>query len=199
MDNAKRIAQFLFEIGTLRKTARSHRQTLLTNDLSDNIASHSFRVAHIGIQLALIAGADWQKVAIMCIFHDTGEARGGDQNFIHKKYLIEDAESIFNDQLGTLPFSEPLEIVKEYEERKTLEAILAKDADILDQILLLREYAWQGNQEAMRWLKGDSKKRPYAQLEKLKTDWAKDLGRAIYDEMPSSWWTNSYSRDRRTK
>ena len=36
----------------------------------------------------------------------------------------------------------------EYDERESLEAHLAKDADLLDQILLLREYEWVGNNEA---------------------------------------------------
>jgi len=34
-----------------------------------------------------------------------------------------------------------LELSKEYQERKTPEARIAKDADLLDQILILKEYA----------------------------------------------------------
>lgn len=43
-----RLADFLFELGTMRKVLRMHRQTLLTDDMSDNIATHSLRVTMIG-------------------------------------------------------------------------------------------------------------------------------------------------------
>jgi putative hydrolase of HD superfamily len=76
----KKAAEFLFEVGTLRKTIRAHRQTLLTDDSSDNIASHSFRVIWIGWILSKMEKADPYKVLLMCLAHDTGETRSGDQN-----------------------------------------------------------------------------------------------------------------------
>src|SRR5690606_13800057 len=100
------------------------------------------------------AGADPYKVVMMCLFHDLGEARTGDHNWVHKRYVKVFEDEIRRDQLGTLPDQEPNLLMEEYEARETLEAQLAKDADTLDQILLLREYAWQGNQEAERWLSG---------------------------------------------
>ena len=53
-----------------------------------------------------------------------------------------------------------VEVTKEYKERKTKEAKVAKDADLVDQILLLKEYAWRGNSEAEEWLsKSNSRNR----------------------------------------
>ncbi len=46
------IAKFLFELGTLRKVPRMHGQTFLTSDLTDNIATHSFRVPFIAWMIA---------------------------------------------------------------------------------------------------------------------------------------------------
>lgn len=46
--NMKNIVNFLLEIGSLKKIVRSHRQSFLTDDLSDNIASHSHKVSIIG-------------------------------------------------------------------------------------------------------------------------------------------------------
>lgn len=46
-NSEKRIANFLYELGTMRKLMRAHRQVLLTDDMSDSIASHSYRVAMI--------------------------------------------------------------------------------------------------------------------------------------------------------
>lgn len=188
----KLMANFLFEISTLRKTARSHRQTLLTDDLSDNIASHSFQVTAFGIFLAEIEGAKIDRVVCMCTSHDWPETRSQDHNWVHKKYVTVDVDRIIADQflLHQSPYMK--EVIAEYEERKTLESIIAKDADTLGQLLLLKEYEQQGNKEATVWLKGKTNERPYAWVERLKLESAKELGRAIYDINPSDWWKGSY-------
>lgn len=100
----KAIVNFLFELGTLRKTARGHRQILLTDDLSDNTASHSYRVAMIGFFLAKLEKANVEKVLSLCLFHDTGEARSGDQNWVHKLFVTTHEDEIAASQLGSLPF-----------------------------------------------------------------------------------------------
>src|SRR3989344_4984110 len=140
-----RLTHFLYELGTLRKVARSHRQTLLTDDLSDNISSHSYRVSVIGWFLAKLEKADPYKIVMMCLFHDTSETRTGDQNWVHKKYIQSFDAEVAQDQLSKLTgANELLKLVSEYEKKETLEAKLTKDADLLDQILLLKEYSWQG-------------------------------------------------------
>lgn len=193
----QRVARFLYEVGTMRKIIRMHRQVLLTDDLSDNIAAHSFRVAVIGYVLAKMEGVDTAKVTLMCLTHDMGEARSGDHNWIHRRYVTEAADEIAEGQVGTLPFPDFADIDREYRERQSKESLVAKDADVLDQILLLREYVWQGNQEAQRWLSGKNPPRPYAYLDYLKTESGKTLGKAIYDECPSDWWNNLYTNKRR--
>lgn len=196
-EELQKITQFLFEVGTMRKISRMHRQLLLTDDMSDNIATHSFRVAVIGYFLAKMEGVDPLKVVMMCLLHDMGESRTNDHNWVHKKYTTEAEELIRADQFGNLPFDEFLKISDEYAERKSPEAIVAKDADVLDQVLLLREYVWQGNQEASKWLGGKRVEREYAYLDYVKTESAKTLGKALYHEDPSSWWRNLYTNVRR--
>lgn len=195
----KRLSQFLFEIGTMRKVLRMHRQTLLTDDLSDNIASHSYRVTMIGWLLAQMEGADSYKTVMMCLLHDMAEVRSGDQNWVHKKYVKVFEDEIKEEQLGTLPFPELKEILDEYDERKSKEAIIAKDADILDQVLLLREYEWLGNKEAAVWLNGKNSKGRTGQrhLKYLQTKSAQKLGEEIHTEDPSSWWDNIWTSRRR--
>ncbi len=188
----KLLANFLFEISTLRKTARSHRQTLLTDDLSDNIASHSFQVTAFGMFLAEIEGAKIDRVVCMCISHDWPETRSQDHNWVHKKYVTVDVDRIISDQFLLHQSLYMKEVIAEYEERKTLESIIAKDADTLGQLLLLKEYEQQGNKEATNWLEGKTKKRPYAWVDRLKLESSKELGRALYDTTPSDWWTGSY-------
>ena len=183
-----RIAHFLYEIGTMRKLLRMHRQRFLTDDMSDNIASHSYRVAMTGWFLAKEEGADPYKVVMMCLLHDIGEVRSGDHNWIHKQYIKVFEDEIMEDQLDGIPYTDLKEILEEYEKRESKEAIVAKDADTLDQILLLREYEWQGNKEATRWLHSNTKENDaYAQLKYLKLDSAKAIGKAIYNEEPTGW------------
>ena len=186
------LVNFFFEVGTLRKIPRSHSQSLLTGDLSDNIASHSFRVVLIAFFLAKLEKANIEKVLTMAIFHDIPEARSGDQNWIHKRYVKVLEDEIILNQISPLPsYKNLLKIIKEYNERKTKEALVAKDADLLDQILLLKEYAHMGNKEAEIWLKGkDKKARGNAQLALLKTNSAKKLGEAILRTLPGDWWLN---------
>lgn len=192
MTKNTKFADFAFEIGTLRKLARAHRQTLLTDDLSDNIASHSFRVATIGWLLAQKEKADPYKVTTMCLFHDVPETRSGDQNWVHKKYVKVFEDEIIKDQIKDLPGSNELgKIINEYQERKTIEAKIAKDADLIDQILLLKEYDWQGNKEATVWLKG------HQQYDRISTKSAKSLAKEIIKQKPHSWWNNIWTSNRR--
>jgi putative hydrolases of HD superfamily len=195
----QQLTKILYELGTLRKIARSHRQMLLTDDLSDNIASHTYRVTMIGWFLAKMEKADPYKTVMMCLLHDMAEARSGDHNWVHKRYVYIHEEEIEKEQLGTLPYGDLKKLIDEYEERKSKEAIIAKDADLLDQVLLLREYEWQGNKEAGIWLRGKSGDKTNAQLARLKSVSAKKLGAAIYKENPSDWWNNIWTPDNRNK
>ena len=195
----KRIAQFLYEVGTMRKLARVHRQTLHEDDFTDNIATHTYRVAMIGWQLAKLEGADPYKVAVMCLLHDIEEIRSNDHNWVHKRYVKIFDEEILKDQLGTMPDTELFDLAMEYEARESREAIIVKDADILDQVLLLREYEMRGNVEAHEWLWGNEKRemRNKFKLEGLQTDSARKLGEAIYEESPSSWWEELWTNKNR--
>ena len=190
-----KIAQFLFEMGTMRKLPRMHRQTFLTDDMSDNIATHSYRVGLIGWFLAKMEGADPYKVVMMCLSHDMGEVRTGDHNWIHKRYVKIYEDEIREDQLGTLPFGDLKELADEYERRESKEAIVAKDADRLDQILLLREYVWQGNKEAQIWLDGKPgvNKEENQKLNQFQTVSGRKIAEAAIKEDPSSWWNNIWT------
>ena len=183
--------KFLYEIGSLRKIARSHRQSFLTDDTSDNIASHSFRVSVIGYLLAKIEGADAAKVTLMCLLHDIGESRSGDQNWIHKRYVKVFEDEILHDQLdGLTEDNEPFAIASEYAERQSLESKIAKDADRLDQALLVQEYIMAGNQEAKGWY-GDKK------LHEFYLESSKEMYKQIIATAPSAWWRNIWTRERR--
>ncbi len=189
----QRLIASIYEASSLRKIQRSHQQTLLTSDPSDTIASHVSLVAHIGVLLAQLAGVDAGKVAIMCIFHDDTETRTGDQSWVHKKHIESNEEAIRTAQLE-LPGmgSEILDLMKEYDERETLTAKVAKDADTLAQWILLHEYAHAGNKEAQRWIDTDKDKK-----ERLYTEEGRRLFQEIPQQRPSSWWDDLWAATRR--
>lgn len=194
-NNIKDLVSFFYEIGTLRRVLRAHQQTLFFRDESDDISSHSFRTAFIGYFLARELKADVDKVMKMCLLHDIEEARSGDQNWVNKRYLKVFEEEIRKEQLEKLPNSkELLNLSKEYQGRKTLEAKIAKDADLLDEILLLKEYEFQGSKEATRWLK----RKGESQQEKLMfTNLAKEIAKEIKRQKPSNWWKKLWTAKRR--
>lgn len=183
------LVNFLFEVGTLRKIMRAHRQSFLTDDLTDNISSHSFRVAIIGYFLAKKERVDESRVLLMCLFHDMAESRSGDQNWVHKRYVKVYEDEITKDQFEGLD-KNLYEVMREYSERKTKESIVAKDADRLDQFLLVKEYQLLGNQEANKWI-GESAEKEF------KTKSAKKLFREIYSSNPSNWWKKLWVSARR--
>ena len=188
MSDKKTIARFLYEVGTLRKIARAHRQTLLEDDLSDNIASHSYRVAMIGWCLAKMEKVDPYKVTLMGLLHDLAEARSGDHNWVHKKYVKVFEDEIMKDQLQNLPDGGELYVLaQEYEKRESREARIAKDADLVDQILLLNEYAHQGNREAAKWLLG---KKDGAGMFSVS---ARELAKELCTQEPGEWWEDIWT------
>ena len=85
-DRLSRLADFLFEVGMLRRTPRTGYQFLCTG--AENVAEHSFRTAVIGVVLARMAGADVGRTALLGLFHDLHEARTGDFNYVAKIYKI---------------------------------------------------------------------------------------------------------------
>lgn len=190
----KKFINFLFEIGTLRKLPRAHKTSLMSEDATDTIASHWFRVVHIAYILAKLEGVDVKKVILMSLFHDIEEARSWDQNRIHRRYVKVDHEQILHDQLDWLiDDNEPFEIMKEYEKRESIESKVAKDADILDQIFILKEYAQAWHKEAQRWLDHWY----YSNLDRLFTQSAKDLFVQLKESEPQERWANVWTEQRR--
>src|SRR5512133_589962 len=131
----KNLANFLFEVGMLKRTPRTGFQFLGSG--AESVAEHSFRTAIIGYTLAKLDGqADPARVMQLCLFHDLPEARTGDLNYVNKKYVQADEAKAVADLAATLPFGNEIEdLVTEYEEGKTVEAKLARDADQLEMIL----------------------------------------------------------------
>ena len=176
----KNIANFLFEAGMLKRTPRSGFQFLGSG--AESVAEHIFRTTYVGYVLGKMdQSIDVNKLIKMCLFHDLPEARTGDLNYVNKKYVIADEQKAVRDLTKTLPFGrELLDIINEYEEGRTAEALLARDADQLEMILALKEYKDIGNKYAEEWLAFS--------LKRLRTETAKELAKVILETDSSLWW-----------
>ena len=174
------IANFLFEVGMLKRTPRTGLQFLGSGE--ESVAEHVFRVVFIGYSLARMEqDVDELKVLKMCFLHDLPEARIGDLNYVNKKYVTADETKAIRDLAETIPFGGDIEqIIEEFNRAETREAQLANDADQLELILMLKEYKDLGNKYADEWIS-------FA-LKRLRTEKAQALAHAIIDTDSTSWW-----------
>jgi len=176
----KNLANFLFEVGMLKRTPRTGFQFLGSG--AESVAEHSFRTAVIGYTLAqLDEQADSARVMMMCLFHDVPEARTGDLNYVNKKYVQVDEQKAVDDLARTLPFGDQYrELLGEFMARDSREAELAHDADQLEMILALKEYRDLGNRNADEWF-------PFS-MKRLRTETARQLAEEIWTTDSSRWW-----------
>ena len=176
----KRVIEFLFEVGMLKKTPRTGYQFLGSG--KESVADHSFRTAVIGYILATQQpAADRNRVVLMCLFHDFPEARTGDHNYVNKRYVTADEDGALRDQVRELPFGdEVIALATEFNQDATLEANLSRDADQLDLILELKEQLDFGNPGAKDWL-------DFA-IKRLLTENARKMAEEILSTDSTNWW-----------
>jgi putative hydrolase of HD superfamily len=178
-----RVADFFYEIGILQTMKRSGQDFLGSG--SQSVADHSFRVAMMGYTLAKMIGCDADKVLKMCMFHDLEESRTGDLNYLQQAYVRSDDEKALRHAVSGLPIEKDvLDIIGEYAAQETMEAVVAKDADVLELLFFLKEQKDKGNQQADNWIR--------ATTTRLKTDLAIQIFQSAGDIMYYEWW---YSRD----
>jgi len=173
-----KITNFFFELASMRRIKRAHSQII--HEANDNISDHSFRVTIIGMILANMENCDENKVLKMCLFHDVAEIRIGDANFINKQYSNLSEDDARKDQMMDLPIAEEVsKFLEEYEQHESKESIVAKDADLLDQMVLQREYFYKDHENHEIWQNHTEKS--------LKTESAKKLAKEIRSSNPLEW------------
>ena len=179
----ERDIEFLFEIGTLRNTERGWRQHLAMECATD--PEHSFRVAFLALMLARKEGVkDEEKIVKMALVHDLAETRVSDHSYMQKVYVSADEERAARDLFaGTILDDLRTGILNEYEERKSIESKIVKDADNLDIDLELKELEERGSKLPAKWMATRRKIRD----EKLYTRSAKNFWDELQNADPSSW------------
>lgn len=186
----KRDLEFLYEVGSFRFLQRTWKQFL--NPDFQNISEHTLRVLWISLILAKYECIkNYEKLLKMALVHDLSESRAGDVNYLSRQYCkrMEDVaiDDIFK---NTILEDEFIKLWREYEEKKSLEAKIIKDADNLDVDLELCEQEARGHKLKEIWLKN----RQRAVYEKLYTKSAKKFWKEIMNSNPHDWHINARNR-----
>lgn len=176
----KKIANLLFEARMLKMIPRSGYAFLGAG--SETVAEHSFMVtfiAHIMVEMKPDINA--LKLITMCLIHDLPEARIGDLNSVQKQYVTAHENHAMTDAFASFPFGESFsELITEFNEKKSIEARLAHDADQLAFILDLKALKDNGHKTSERWLT--------SVIQRLKTDVGKSIAESILKTDWDEWW-----------
>ena len=178
------IVDFFFELSVLKKLPRSG-SFIAGVSRPDTVGEHIFRAAEIAFVLAELEEGNGERAAFLALIHDNGEARIGDHHRIMNRYFnAGDAEArAFADQCKNLPehiggkFKNAFD---EFEKKKTIEAICAKDADYLELAFQAKEFLEQGYTGKQDWLDNIEKY--------LQTDSAKKIFESMKKKSPNDWW-----------
>jgi putative hydrolases of HD superfamily len=179
----KRNLEFLYEIGSLRHLQRTWVQFLTPNFA--NITEHTFRVMWLALIIA--NGEDvknHEKIMKMALVHDITESRAADVHYLKRQYVDNNESLAIEDMFqDTNLAGEFIDVWKEYEKRKCLEAKIVKDADNIDVNLELKEQEATGNILYNTW----KEMRDENVYNRLFTKSAREIWQQITDSNPHDW------------
>ncbi len=174
-------ANYLNEVGMLNRTPRSGFAFLGAGRQS--VAEHIFRMQHIAFILARISAnpVDELRLLHLVLFHDLPEARTSDHNYVNRKYVVENLSKVLEDGAREWAHGDVIaDFIREFEAAETPEARLAKDADQLELLLVLKEQRDLGHPRTDDWVT--------PLLARLKTEAGKQLAAEILATPWDAWW-----------
>ncbi|MFT4326256.1 MAG: HD domain-containing protein [Candidatus Woesearchaeota archaeon] len=139
----KEYTDFFSELGMLKHKKREGWRSLGVA-VPESVADHVMRAAQIAFFIAKKEGVDPYKTATISLFHELGECKLGDLDYTAKKYCSVDEERAVSDVLAIPEHDEVLSLWKDFEEKRTSEGIIAKDADTIELVLQAKEYQKTG-------------------------------------------------------
>lgn len=179
MVELKKAADFLFELRILKYMKRAGL-SFLKGPVEESVAEHSFYVSLIGWVLADFEKVNKNKVLQICLVHEIAETRGGERNLINKFYTKVPNEPRIAEEIAGDVDSQIPDLVKEFWSGKGEEVRIAKDADILAQMLTEKDCLDLGNKKAKKWLE--------TSLKRLRTESGKKLGNELIEADADRWW-----------
>ncbi|MFA5248240.1 MAG: HD domain-containing protein [Patescibacteria group bacterium] len=190
-----KIVNFIFELSQLKRQVHAGWWKIGVKQPA-TVAEHVFRASQIGYILAVMEGANPEKVVTMLMIHDNAETRIGDQDKVAARYYSnkEAEKRAFVEQTELLHQAirqKWQEYFDEYENRTSKEGIVAKDADWLEQAFQAKEYVDSGYKAAQNWIDNvaeavetESAKKIIAEMKNVEfTDWYKGLKRMTYKKL----------------
>ncbi|MDD3233743.1 MAG: HD domain-containing protein [Candidatus Omnitrophota bacterium] len=179
-----RVLNFLAEAGQLKRVKRSGWWVTGIKH-PESVAEHCFRCAVLGYLIAKAEKADPYKVLMMCLFNDIHEARINDLHKVGHRYIdFKKAEDkAYSGQISGLPGPVRLEMAllrSQYAGQSTREAVIARDADILECVLQAKEYLDAGNLHTRNFMRVGEKY--------LKSRFARKLFLRLKKWDSSRWW-----------
>jgi putative hydrolases of HD superfamily len=175
---------FFAEAGLLKRVKRSGWWVAGIEN-PETVAEHCFRCAVIGYYIAHCENVDVLKVLTMTLFNDIHEARINDLHKMGHHYIEFRAaeQKAFSDQVLKLQKGVKTHLKatrEEYDVQQSREAIVARDADILECLVQAKEYTDNGYPIAKTFFK----RAP----QHLKTKTAKALWRQALKWDSHGWW-----------
>jgi putative hydrolase of HD superfamily len=179
------IVDLFFEAAMLKKIPRSGYQFLGRGN--ESVAEHVFVTTFIAFVFSRMRpDIDGSRLIDMCLVHDLPEARTGDLNYVQKKYVAPDDARAVSEAVQNLPFGKNLAaLVKEFDDGRTEEAKLARDADQLAFLIDLKTLADMGHASAVKWL-------PFVKA-RLQTPLGKQAADALAAAPHDRWWLKLFS------
>jgi len=142
----KNLVNLLFETQHLKRIKHEWWRMAWVQ-FPDSVAEHSLNAAQIWYIIAQLEWADPEKVCTILVRHDMAETRIWDMHKVASRYIRGKKEAeiqVMKEQFDWVPWEESImSLFKEYEERETLEWVIAKDADYLEQAFQAKIYVEQ--------------------------------------------------------
>lgn len=193
MKDLKKITNLVFEAAVVKRMLRTGWQIL--GDNQEGVGEHTFMTSVIAYFLAKkIAesgkrSVNMEAVLTMAIFHDFHEARTGDLDKIATFYMTRDQDKA-NRHIFKGVDDELLALLDEYEEKKSLEALIVYESNVIAFGVELKLLIEKGNTHASEWLEANIKRLRIPEAIALaddvaqgnSQDWWKHLRKTLHEE-----------------
>ena len=195
MEDQKRLTNLIYEAANVKRMLRTGWQRLCDNQ--EDVGEHSFMTAVIAYFLAkeinntgsVDRHVSMEKVLIMSIFHDFHEGRTGEMDKVAKLYMTRHEDKANIDIFAGID-DELLAQLNEYESKKTLEAQVVYEANVIAFGVECKILMERGNTHAKEWMDANSLRVRLPESVALMTalaitdsqDWWKDIREAIHEE-----------------